>query len=120
MLVLSEKRNMLRSMPPVVKLKSFAETVQAAPGETIPVRLQLQRTSNFPGPMKVELLNESSASGVAITPAEFSAGERELAVQLAVNRKLGTKPMPLVFRATGQLLDRKIISETRVELQIQK
>ena len=118
-LVLSEKRNMLRSMPPVVKLKSVDETVQAVPGETIPVRLQLQRTSNFPGPMKVELLNESSASGVAITPAEFSAGERELTVQLAVTRKPGSKPMPLVFRATGQLRDRNIISETRVELQVQ-
>lgn len=118
-LVLSEKRNMLRSMPPVVKLRSVDETVQAAPGETVPVRLRLQRTSNFPGPMKVELLNESSGSGVAIVPAEFSAEERELVVQLAVTGKPGTKPMPLVFRATGQLRDRKIISETRVELQIQ-
>lgn len=119
-LVLSEKRNMLRSMPPVVKLKSVDETVQATPGETIPVRLQLQRTSNFPGPMKVELLNSPSASGIEIAPAEFAAGERELTVQLAVTRKPGTKPMPLVFRATGQLRDRKILSETRVELQVQK
>jgi len=117
-LVLSEKRNMLRSMPPVVKLKSVGETVRAAPGETIPVQLQLQRTSNFPGPMKVELLNGSSAPGVEMNPAAFSARERELTVQITVTREPGPMSMPLVFRATGQLRDRKIISETRVELHV--
>ncbi|MBC8289561.1 MAG: hypothetical protein H8E37_04505 [Planctomycetes bacterium] len=118
-LVLSEKRNMLRSMPPVVKLKSVDESVKAAPGETIPIRLRLQRTSNFTGPMKVELHNHSPESGIALSTAQFAAGERELTVKIAVTGNPSSKPLPLVFRATGQLRDRKIISETLVELQIQ-
>lgn len=118
-LVLSEKRNMLRSMPPVVKLKSLDETVTAARGETVAVHLRLQRTSNFPGPMKVELLNSSPESGIEIAASQFAAGQRDLTVPLAVTRNASGNAMPLVFRATGQLRDRKIISEARVELHIQ-
>jgi hypothetical protein len=119
-LVLSEKRNMLRSMPPVVKLKSVDESVTAAPGETTRVRLRLQRTSNFPGAMKVELLNHSPESGIEMKPAEFAAGDEQLTVQLAVTKTQSSKPTTLVFRATGQLRDRKIISESRIELQFKQ
>ncbi len=118
-LVLSEKRNMLRSMPPVVKLKSVDEAVLAKPGQTISCRLRLQRTSNFSGPMKVELVSHSPESGIGMQPAEFAAGTDELAVEIAVTRTPSAKPVSLVFRATGQLNDRQIISESRVALQIQ-
>jgi len=119
-LVLSEKRNMLRSMPPVVKLRVVDGAVSAAAGETVPCRLRLQRTSNFRGPMKVQLLNHSPVSGIAMRPAEFAAGKEELTVELVVTKTRSQKPVSLLFRATGQLKDRRIISESRVELQIRQ
>lgn len=119
-LVLSEKRNMLRSMPPVVKLRSVDESVSAVAGQTVPCRLRLQRTSNFDGPMKVELLNHSPESGVSMEPAEFAAGDEQLTVSLTVTRTQPIKPEVLLFRATGQLNDRRIISESRVVLKIGK
>jgi hypothetical protein len=119
-LVLSEKRNMLRSMPPVVKLRAIDETVSAVAGETVPCRLRLQRTSNFRGPMKVELRGHSAESGIAMQPAEFAAGEDELTIKLVVTRTNSPTPDSLLFRATGQLKDRRIISESRVALQIRQ
>lgn len=119
-LVLSEKRNMLRSMPPVVKLRSVDETVSAAAGETVPCRLRLQRTSNFRGSMKVELRSHSPESGITMQPAEFAAGEDELTIELAVTKTQSAEPLSLLLRATGQLKDRRIISESRVALQIRQ
>jgi hypothetical protein len=116
-LVLAEKRNMLRSMPPVVKLKSVDESVSAEPGAVVPCQLRLQRTSNFPGPMKVELVNHTPESGIMMEPAEFAVRDEHLTVQLKVTKAQSINPTTLVFRATGQLRDRKIISETRIELQ---
>ncbi|MFQ5731288.1 MAG: hypothetical protein ACE5KM_04955, partial [Planctomycetaceae bacterium] len=54
-LVLSEKRNMLRTLPPVVKMNAVAPAVTGVAGKTVRCELQLERTSNFPGPMTVRL-----------------------------------------------------------------
>ena len=118
-LVLAEKRNMLRSMPPVVKLRSVDETISAAAGETVSCRLRLQRTSNFDGPMKVELLNELSDSCVGPGAARFAAGGALTAVSIKVGPSKNGEPIKLRFRATGQLNDRILISETEVTLNIQ-
>jgi hypothetical protein len=118
-LVLAEKRNMLRSMPPVVKLRSVDETISAAAGETVFCRLRLQRTSNFDGPMKVEMLNESPDSCVEPGPATFAAGEALTTVPIKVGPSKNGEPVKLRFRATGQLNDRILISETEVTLNIQ-
>jgi hypothetical protein len=117
-LVLAEKRNMLRSMPPVVKLRSVDETISAVVGETVSCRLRLQRTSNFDGPMKVELLNESPDSCVELGTATFPAGEALTTVPIKVGPSKTGEPVKLRFRATGQLNDRILISETEVTLNI--
>lgn len=118
-LVLAEKRNMLRSMPPVVKLRSVDETIAAVAGETVSCRLRLQRTSNFDGPMKVELLNESPDSCVGSVTAMFAAGETLTTVPIKVGPSKNDQRVKLHFRATGQLDDRILISETEVTLHIQ-
>ncbi len=118
-LVLAEKRNMLRSMPPVVKLKSVDESISAAEGEVVPCRLRLQRTSNFDGPMKVELLNQLPESCVEVGTARFDAGTAETTVPVKVASSNGDSPITLRFRATGQLNDRILISETEVTLNIE-
>jgi hypothetical protein len=118
-LVLAEKRNMLRSMPPVVKLRSVDKMISAAAGETVSCRLRLQRTSNFDGPMKVELLNDLSVSCVEPGPATFAAGEARTTVPIKVGSSKNGEPVTLRFRATGQLNDRILISEAEVTLNIQ-
>jgi hypothetical protein len=118
-LVLAEKRNMLRSMPPVVKLKSVDESISAAEGETVSCRLRLQRTSNFDGPMKVELLNQLPESCVEVGTARFGAGTAETTILVKVAASKGDSPIKLRFRATGQLNDRILISETEVKLNVQ-
>lgn len=117
-LVLAEKRNMLRSMPPVVKLRSVDETLSAAAGETVSCRLRLQRTSNFDGPMKVELLNVSTSSCVEVEEGRFDAGKAETSIAIRVATSKSDKPVTLRFRATGQLNDRILISEAEVKLNI--
>jgi hypothetical protein len=118
-LVLAEKRNMLRSMPPVVKLRSVDKTISASAGETVSCRLRLQRTSNFDGPMKVELLNELPDSCVEPGAATFAAGEALTTVPIKVGPSTNDGPVTLRFRATGQLNDRILISETVVTLIVQ-
>ena len=118
MLVLAEKRNMLRSMPPVVKLRSIDETVSAKAGETVSCRLRLQRTSNFDGPMKVELLNQLPDSCVEAGTAMFDAGKSETVIPVKVTSSKADSPVTLRFRATGQLRDRVLISETTVLLHV--
>jgi hypothetical protein len=117
-LVLAEKRNMLRSMPPVVKLRSIDETVSAKAGETVSCRLRLQRTSNFDGPMKVELLNQLPDSCVEAGTAMFDAGKSETVIPVKVISSKADSPVTLRFRATGQLRDRVLISETTVLLHV--
>ena len=118
-LVLAEKRNMLRSMPPVVKLKSIDQSVSAAEGETVSCRLRLQRTSNFGGPMKVTLLNQLPESCVEAGIARFDAGTTETTIPVKVASSNDDSPVTLRFRATGQLKDRMLISETEVTLNIE-
>jgi len=115
-LVLADKRNMLRTMPPVVKLRSIDESISAAAGETVSCRLRLQRTSNFGGPMQVELLHPLSDSCVEVGTAMFAAGANETTVPVKVSSAKSDSPITLRFRATGQLEDRILISETEVTL----
>ena len=119
MLVLSEKRNMLRSMPTVVKLTAMDETLTASPGETLTCRFLLQRTSNFPGPMQLSLVN-SEWSGEARNPVSIAAGQTEIsiAVQLPDSRSSGDLT-PLHFRATGTLPNgTHIITQAKIEVEI--
>ncbi|MFP6762667.1 MAG: PPC domain-containing protein [Planctomycetaceae bacterium] len=120
MLVLSEKRNMLRSMPPVVKLQAIDSSLSAIAGATVTCRLRLQRTSNFDGTMDVELRNPSTETGLTMQSSGFAAGADELTVSLLVPRGQAPGPLSLRFRATGQLKNRRIISEARVLLQIRQ
>ncbi|MDA1163425.1 MAG: hypothetical protein O3B13_10010 [Planctomycetota bacterium] len=115
-LVLAEKRNMLRSMPPVVKLRSIDEFISAAEGETVSCGLRLQRTTNFDGPMKVELLSQFPEVCVEAGAAVFDAGKAETTIPVKVATSKTDSPVILRFRATGQLNDRVLITETTVTL----
>src|SRR5206468_9773685 len=55
MLGISDKRCMIRTRPPLVKLRAADEQVVIRPGAVVPVKVLLERTSNFSGSMEVEL-----------------------------------------------------------------
>ena len=117
-LVVSEKRNMLRTRPPVVKLTAAQSSVLASPGSRAAIRLRLKRTSNFPGAMRIRLLR-TSHSGVSAEPAEIQAGRRDGVVWVTTPRKwTGEEVIRLTFRGEGELDDRiRVVSETNVNLR---
>jgi hypothetical protein len=120
-LVVSEKRNMIRTMPTVVKLSAMHKTLEAAPGSTIRCKLTLERTSNFSGPVDVELIEPPASSGWISQQVRIEANETEteIAVQVA-NRLDGVAAPQLRFRARGQLSsDVAVVSETCVSLNIE-
>jgi hypothetical protein len=119
MLILSNKRNMLRSLPPVVKLRSADRSIKVQPDKSVSCRLILKRTSNFPGPMQLRLLDEKSMAqqGVHVDVVEIRAGQTEIDVRIRLDKKLRIQtPIDLHMRAEGKLDRFTVITETTVKL----
>jgi hypothetical protein len=103
-LVVSEKRNLIRTLPTVVKLKAAEKEVAARPGATVTCKLQLERTSNFPGPMEVELVASADEQGVRADPVRIEQGKSDAAVEVHFSPDLEPRVgTALRFRATGKL-----------------
>lgn len=101
LLAVSDKRCMIRTMPPVAKLRAQTTGVAGAPGGVVECKLVLDRMSNFTGPATVELVGPA---GAAAEPTRLKGGETEVTVRV----RLGDGPWPrpdqvLKFRATGKL-----------------
>jgi hypothetical protein len=120
LLVLSEKRNMLRSMPPVVKLKAVEPQITATPGGTAICRLRLERTSNFDGPMRIELVDAESSLALAADKVSFGSGQSEVEVAIRISDAMPSgAECTLKFRATGHLNSNiVVISEGTVRLRV--
>ncbi len=121
MLSICDKRNMIRTMPTVVKLKSLNDSVTARPGATVRCQLVLDRTANFDGAMDIELVepetrSDFTAERVRIEPGQTRA---EVAVRIGASAKF-PPDLSLKFRAVGQLReDVKVISEVAVPVRIE-
>ncbi|MCH8830024.1 MAG: hypothetical protein IID45_10655, partial [Planctomycetes bacterium] len=121
-LVLSEKRNMLRTLPPVVKLNAVDERITGKPGETIRCRLKLQRTTNFSGAMTVRLMPSKQMAGIVAAEVRIPAGKTDAVMTLRLPPRLNSRAsLPLTFRAMGKLTDgTTIITSAKVELRIRQ
>jgi hypothetical protein len=115
-LVLSEKRNMLRTLPPVVKLQAVDKKLSGNPGDEIACRLQVERTTNFPGGMELKLLDPSATSGFVLETMKIAPGQTEIVVKVRVDREQQSQdPITLRFRATGRMPDGTlVITETKI------
>jgi len=115
-LVLSEKRNMIRTRPVVVKMFAVDPAISGVPGSAVPCRLRLERTTNFPGEMTVRLQAVEGATGFQAEPVHFAPGKLSTtAVVRLPTGKAASKPVTLVFRATGRMPDgTEAITESRV------
>ncbi|MBT6483966.1 MAG: hypothetical protein HOK71_04740 [Planctomycetaceae bacterium] len=120
MLVLSEKRNMLRTMPTVVKLKSVTNEVRVRPGQTVNCRLRLQRTTNFPGPMRLRLRGPKTPQGFTVDESQIAAGQTDVIVPVKISDTVpnGTRQQ-LIFRGTGELGKNTIVTETAVTIVVE-
>ncbi|MFP6649086.1 MAG: hypothetical protein VB817_06480, partial [Pirellulaceae bacterium] len=118
-LVVSEKRNMLRTLPPVVKLEAPTPVVVARPGETTWCEVELNRTSNFPGSMTVSL-PPGHPDTVSMKEIVVAAGQTSIHLPLAfaAECKAGSR-FPLTIRGQGPLeSDPSVIVVTETVLQV--
>jgi hypothetical protein len=115
-LAVSEKRNMLRTLPPVVKLKAIDEQFSCPSGARVRCRLKLQRTSNFLGPMLLTLTGDRTRTDCSLEPLTIGAGQTEIQFDLQMGQLTGTRQ--LTFRATGQMAGQTVISETTVSVTV--
>jgi hypothetical protein len=119
-LVLAEKRNLIRTLPPVVKLESRDSQLSAAPGETIVCRLHLERTSNFLDAMELRLVEPDSM--ITADPLRLAPGQQEAEVRIHIGQDAASEtPLALQFRATGQMHGgAQVVTEATSYLQLQR
>jgi hypothetical protein len=100
-LVVSEKRNILRTLPPVVKLKAVDKELSCRPGGECVCRFSLERTKNFAGDMKLSLVSGSEdhkcAAASVVIPADHNSAE----IRLNVSSAAPSGPRTVRFRAVG-------------------
>ena len=115
-LAVSEKRNMLRTLPPVVKLNAIDKQLSCSVGSQVRCQLKLQRTSNFTGPMDLTLVSDPTRSDCSLKPLSIAAGQSEIECELQMGQLTGQRQ--LTFRATGQMAGQTVISETSVLITV--
>ena len=116
-MILAEKRNMLRTLPPVVKLKTRDPEIDVHAGETTEIHLFLDRTKNFDGPMQISLVGETPP-GLSIGSAEIPPGGIEAAISIQAAREWSHGAATnLRFRAVGQIDKTKLITEATIKIR---
>ncbi len=93
--------------------------ITARPGETIECRLELERTSNFAGPMDIELISPGLESGFSAAPTRFEAESTSTLIPVRCGRAIGDGVVTLEFRAVGKLdSGATVISETSLPVRL--
>ncbi len=120
MLSICDKRNMIRTMPTVVKLKSLDEHVVFRPGATVHCQLVLDRTANFEGAMEIELIEPAARTGFMAERVRIEPGQTRAEISIRIdNSATGPPDLSLRFRAVGQLHeDVTVISEAVVPVRV--
>ncbi|MBI5761146.1 MAG: hypothetical protein HZA46_21690 [Planctomycetales bacterium] len=114
-LVVSTMRCMIRTLPPVAKLKSVEREVVWQSDGSVECRLVLDRTANFSGSMRVELTNPPLSSQFTAEPVTIREGQST--ATLTVRHHSGGSPSVAVlrFRGVGDLSDgAQVVSEATV------
>lgn len=112
----SEMRCMIRPLPTVVKLAAVEEKVIAKPGDLVSCKFRVDRTSVFRGAMKIEMIAQDG-TGIRAEPVDVAAEDSTASVEVHMPNVLLTRPVPIKFRAIGQLPGYvSIISEADVTI----
>jgi len=100
-LAVCDKRCMVRTTPPVVKIRAVTCEVAAVPGGSFECKLTLDRTSNFTGAADIELL---PSPGFKAAKVQLKAGQVDAVVRVEVEGTMKRQDeVVLTFRATGKL-----------------
>ncbi len=120
-LVVSEKRNMVRTMPTVVKLVAADKQIVARPNEIVTCRLQLDRTSNFSGPMDLELVSSPPDARAVAEKTTIEANQTRVDVPIRLDRLAKSRgELVLKFRARGRMPSgATVVSEATVSVRIE-
>jgi hypothetical protein len=100
---ISDRRCMVRTRPPVVKLRSGVEAVVARPDTIIECPLALERTSLFSGPMQIVLIEPPPGVGLAESNLEIAAGKDSVRVRLKIGKETSRSQGMVKFRATAKI-----------------
>ena len=120
-LVVSTMRCMVRTLPPVVKLQALDREMVVKAGSTLICRLELIRTSNFSGPMQIELVKSPGSGGYSAEPMTVPSNASAASIAVRVGSDvLSSANAVLTFRATGVLpANVQVISEAAVALKFE-
>jgi len=114
LLAVSEKRCIIRTLPPVAKLRALTREIVARPGTVVAYKLALDRTSNFSGAADVELITRSG--GFKAEKLHLGPGVTDATMRIYVGRDVGLQD--LRFRATGKLTNgATVVTEATVPVQ---
>jgi hypothetical protein len=114
LLVVSEKRNIIRTLPPVVKLKAMDKQLVGHPGETLECRFQLERTPLFQGAMQIEL--QQPHAGFFSEPKTIDPGATTVVIPVQVADDAPLRSTTLKFVARGRInSDVPLVSQATVE-----
>jgi len=100
LLAVSNHRCMVRTLPPVVKLRALTKELSFRPGDILECRLALERAS-FGGPAEVALMDIPGCSADIV---RIEADQDEAVVRVHVGKDVrAVNNLTLRFRATGRL-----------------
>jgi hypothetical protein len=121
--VVSEMRCMIRTLPTVTRLVAIDREASLTQGQSMKLRLRLDRTSLFAGPLVVSLAEPdvAAAAGISAAPIEILAGHSEATIELrAAADARPAQQVSLRFRGTGDLGNgTTVVCETRVQARVE-
>lgn len=122
-MVVSEKRNMIRTMPTVTKLYNQSGKLHGLPGEKQILKLDMQRTSNMLNSMTVTASSDNPIVAELFRGLEFNQGQRKLEFPFTLPDNLPAGKYSVVLEATGPLdskPDHTVVTSVEVEFEIDK
>ncbi len=101
LLAVSTHRCMIRTLPPVVKLRAVTKTIAARPGDVVECKVALDRVSTFTGPVEVVM---AEAAGFKANRVRIDAGQTDAVLRIQLGYDLSLLgDSELTFRAIGKL-----------------
>jgi len=123
-LVVSEKRNMIRTMPTVTKIYDRSGELSGRSGDQLTIKLNMQRTSNMLNAMTLKVTTGNKQIAASL-PKDllFSQGERDLEIPLAIPVSLPPGQYTITLEATGALdskPDHTVVTAVNVTLTVRE
>jgi hypothetical protein len=123
-LVVSEKRNMIRTMPTVTKIYDRSGELSGRSGDQLTIKLNMQRTSNMLNAMTLKVTTGNKQIAASL-PKDllFSPGERDLEIPFAIPVSLPPGQYSITLEATGALdskPDHTVVTAVNVTLTVRE